>query len=298
MRRFAIVVVTIVVTGGGSVISAGLAQAATFSVACGDVYGPEGLVDAINDANAGSGPNKIVLAEDCTYKLTSIDNGTFANGDNGLPVIASRLTIKGHGSTIKRGSPTPLFRIFDVGGTGNLVLQDLTITGGEAGSGHGGGILNESSGTLALDNTNVSGNVAVATKGTARGGGIFNDSGGTVRLTHSQVSGNTATASTTLAAGAGIFNLGMLTLTDSGVRDNTASAPGHTAQGAGISTDGGPLTIKRSHVTDNTARAPGGAAAGGGIFKAGGIVTLAASVITQNNPDNCSPPGSVPGCHN
>jgi len=37
-------------------------------------------------------------------------------------------------------------------------------------------------------------------------------------------------------------------------------------------------------------------AQGGGIFNSGSTVTLVASLVTQNSPNNCRPPGSVPGC--
>jgi hypothetical protein len=43
-------------------------------------------------------------------------------------------------------------------------------------------------------------------------------------------------------------------------------------------------------VTGNTA------AHGGGIFNNGGTVTLAKTPVTGNTPDNCEPPGTVPGC--
>ncbi|WP_329583100.1 hypothetical protein [Streptomyces sp. NBC_01361] len=38
------------------------------------------------------------------------------------------------------------------------------------------------------------------------------------------------------------------------------------------------------------------ASAGGGINNAGGTVTLDDSTVRNNEPDNCFPPGSVPGC--
>jgi hypothetical protein len=38
------------------------------------------------------------------------------------------------------------------------------------------------------------------------------------------------------------------------------------------------------------------AAHGEGIFNNGGTVTLAKTSITGNTPDNCEPPGTVPGC--
>jgi hypothetical protein len=53
---------------------------------------------------------------------------------------------------------------------------------------------------------------------------------------------------------------------------------------------GGQLTLNHSQVTGNTA------SHGGGIFNNGGTVSLSATSVTGNNPDNCEPPGSIPGC--
>jgi hypothetical protein len=53
---------------------------------------------------------------------------------------------------------------------------------------------------------------------------------------------------------------------------------------------GGQLTLNHSQVTGNTA------SHGGGIFNNGGTVTLSATSVTGNNPDNCEPPDSIPGC--
>jgi hypothetical protein len=53
---------------------------------------------------------------------------------------------------------------------------------------------------------------------------------------------------------------------------------------------GGALTLNHSQVTGNTA------AHGGAIFNNGGTVTRAKTSVTGNTPDNCEPPGTVPGC--
>jgi hypothetical protein len=86
-----------------------------------------------------------------------------------------------------------------------------------------------------------------------------------------------------------------LTLNNSKVNNNTAGG-----DGGGIANDiplpgpmpllGGQLTLNHSQVTGNTA------SHGGGIFNNGGTVTLSATSVIGNNPDNCEPPGSIPGC--
>ncbi|MGH8655680.1 MAG: hypothetical protein ACREYE_27455 [Gammaproteobacteria bacterium] len=84
------------------------------------------------------------------------------NADNGLPVVASQITIQGNGSTIT-GIPSPSFgdfRILAVGAAGNLTLNNCTITRGNAYylPGGGGGIANLG-GTLTLNSSTVSNNI-------------------------------------------------------------------------------------------------------------------------------------------
>lgn len=94
--------------------------------------------------------------------LAAVDN--FAYGPTGLPVIESEITIQGNGSTIQRDSSAPPFRILAVNSSGNLTLQQTTITGGHIPGeavyyihNNGGGIANYS-GMLTLTDSTVSGN--------------------------------------------------------------------------------------------------------------------------------------------
>ena len=95
------------------------------------------LVDAITAANtdtatggcpAGSGADTIVLPAGSTQTLTEVNNDTY--GPTGLPVISGVMTIAGQGSTIVRDSGAPEFRIVAVNGTGELTLQETTVSGG------------------------------------------------------------------------------------------------------------------------------------------------------------------------
>jgi hypothetical protein len=85
------------------------------------------LVDAITAANtdtatggcpAGSGADTIVLPAGSTQTLTAVNNSTY--GPTGLPVI----------SRIVRESAAPEFRVVAVGSTGDLTLQETTVSGG------------------------------------------------------------------------------------------------------------------------------------------------------------------------
>ncbi|MGZ4371096.1 MAG: hypothetical protein ACXVRQ_02725, partial [Gaiellaceae bacterium] len=56
--------------------------------------GQPALVAAVNAANSAGG-GTLNLAPRCHYQLTSADNG-----ENGLPVVTSKITVNGHDATI------------------------------------------------------------------------------------------------------------------------------------------------------------------------------------------------------
>jgi len=129
------------------------AASVSVSVACSS----SSLISAIASANS-SGGGTINLASGCHYALTTPDNG-----ENGLPVVTSRINVNGNGATI---DGTNSVRVLEVDGPGgNLSLKDVTITGGSAAD-FGGGIANID-GAVALNHSQVTGNTAVVA-----GGGI------------------------------------------------------------------------------------------------------------------------------
>ena len=181
---------------GGIALLCALGQAPALAATI-SVVGGCTLVDAITAANkdtaaggcsAGTGADTVDLSNPFVGSippLTTVNNNTY--GATGLPVITSEITIAGNllrGDTIARDSSAPEFRIVAVGATGNLTLQNTTVSGGVARSGfdNGGGILNR--GILAVTYSTVSGNSA------STGGGISNL--GTVTLSNTTVSGNSA----------------------------------------------------------------------------------------------------------
>ncbi|PJJ05196.1 hypothetical protein BX264_5651 [Streptomyces sp. 2333.5] len=192
-------------------VSAPAAHAALpIQVPCGE----SALADAINTANAAGG-GSLTLAALCTYTLTSAHSSGGAGHPAGLPNITTAISMTGFLTQIARAPGAPAFRIFEVdgpsqvpGANGRLSMTTVTVSGGDAGLGVGGGIANLG-GTVTLNSSTVSGSKA------SYGGGLYTD--GSLTLTGSTVTGNTASV-----AGGGIFtNAGTVTLTGSPVVGNT-----------------------------------------------------------------------------
>lgn len=131
------------------------ARADTYTAGCNEGTGDVAdLISAIRNANANPGPDTVVLGTNCLYSLTAVDNWWY--GPNGLPPIASEITLEGKGSTIQR-DPTaqpdrlrffyvgadpvnnPFTRKFTTPGAGTLTLRNLTLQNGRQLGGEGGG---------------------------------------------------------------------------------------------------------------------------------------------------------------
>jgi hypothetical protein len=138
----------------------------------------------------------IDLQANTTYDLAQVDNNWY--GPDGLPAIASIVTINGNGAVIQRdpGAATPNFRLFYVSGglsglaAGSLTLNNVALQGGLAlggsgstfgggGLGAGGAIFNQ--GALVLNGVTLTDNEAeggagnVGSLGIGGGGGIGSD---------------------------------------------------------------------------------------------------------------------------
>jgi hypothetical protein len=264
------------------------AQASTgATVPCsGPGGGPAGLIAAINTANA-SGGAMVNLAAGCTYALTAANNTNPMLGDNGLPVITSRIILNGFRTTIA-GNDTS-FRILMVTGSGNLTLQGLTVTGGHTG-GLGGGIFNLE-GTLTLDHSEVTGNASEGAMMSAGGGIASGTLGtgplGTTTLNFSQVNGNTTSGS----AGGILNHAGTLTLNASQVNGNSAAVGGGgIASGTGGMGGNGSsnLTVSFSQVNGNTSN-------GGPLAGAGGIANGGTAIINASQVNGNTAPGAFGG---
>lgn len=239
--------------------------------------GSGSLRDAINTANAISGPETIDIVVTGTINLNStleIIDDLVINGPG-----ADQLTINGQlGST--PGIDGDGWRVFDIDdltfGTIAVEIRDLTITGGDV-TIDGGGI--RSYEDLTLERVTVEGNY---------GGGVFVNDG---QLT---VKESTFFDNTSGDYGAGVF------LFDGSAEISNSTFSGNitTQDGGGIYNDSpsGTLTVNNSTFSDN------GAVNGGAIY----TTDFATGTTINNNIlansvgaiDDVDGPGAYSGTHN
>ncbi|KOU84343.1 hypothetical protein ABZY83_36595 [Streptomyces virginiae] len=294
-----------------------------------DVFAQGGGIDS---PGSGSVSETEVTANHVVYSGSEAGGGAAGgaiSNDGPLTVTRSRLT--GNTATVTKDTQSTAFaagiisfaettvedtvisrnRAFAPGGIARGAVSNgipvpgrLTVTGGAIsdntsdaphGVAQGGGIANN--GLMTASRVRISGNRAVAKDGTARGGGVRVGPFGTLELTDSHVTGNTADAPNGTAQGGGLDNPdgGTLTASRNKVLRNAVTAKDGTAQGGGLyhaggTTGLGTTTLRENTITHNRA------GDGGGIFKASGVLTLNGDVIRDNQPNNCSPAGTVPGC--
>ncbi len=282
-----------------------------------------GLINAINTANTNNADDVITLSANII--LTAVDNGL-----NGLPVIQTdsghSLTIEGSGYTISRSGAAPDFRILQVGPGANVIINDLTITGGS--NAPGAGINMQTGSNLVLDHVEVSGN-----NSSGRAGGIYNYYA-TLTIQNGSVIGKSG-APNTGCGGGGIFTEGVspgaITILDAStvsynqspdcaggglfvlsnsqliirngsvVSNNLGGDPADYppftdhAGGGGIYGSASPvITISDSTVSNNTAECINNPNCGGGGLKGGSSVTITNSTFS-NNSANCNASTSCGG---
>ncbi len=136
-----------------------------------------------------------------------------------LPAITASMSITGNGVTINQSGA----EIFDIT-AGTVVISGLTMTGGNAESGDGGAVYDDSSSTLTLQNDTFTSNTATY------GGAVFGDllAGALV------ITGSTFTYNTASSGGAVAYQgTGSVTVSNSKFTHNTANdSQGNGAEGA------------------------------------------------------------------
>ncbi len=258
-------------------------SAHTINVAC----STPALIAAIETANSEAtnpGPDTLELAAACTYTLTLLHNT-----GNGLPVIASNITINGNGSTIVRDPSAVRFRIIQVGAAGALTLGELTVSGGYTPDSGGptalpGGAATVE-GTLTLTRVTISGNrTGSGTNFGGFGGGI--SVSGSLVITDSTISGNDAGSGSTAGGYGGgiVLQSGNATIAGSTINGNDAgggAATGEGGNGGGVALFGSSgADISNSTVSGNGAGNPAAGFPGG---LGGGVWVSPSSSLTITN---------------
>ncbi len=249
---------------------------------------PAGAVTVNTEADFrtawAAGTSPIDLGANIILKCTDVGGDGVATTSVAAPIV-----VDGHGFSLTQTCTTGTNNgVLEQDGTGAVVLQNLTITGGNTAQPAGGGGLAATGGAPV---TVTSSTITANTSSNGPGGALAAaGSGGTVMVTDSTISKNegvgggggikadavvTVTGSTVsandakLASGGGIVSFASLTVTDS-----TVSANSSFGSGGGL--DAQNVSVTNSTVTANTTTTNGG-----GIF-ANGPLTLVYATVVQN----------------
>ncbi len=214
-----------------------------------------------------------------TFKITIRGQGEDAAATGDLD-ITDDLTINGTGTTSPRTviNGNRLDRVFDIHGTANVTISHVAIVNGAADT-DGGGIRNQSTGTLTLSSAAIRGNHAGNVVG-GNGGGIVTG-GGTAMLTDVTITAN--------CAGNGARDGSFFGGNGGGIENGWLDAGGVTAT----------LILTNVTITGNRAGdVPGGAGGGGGGIDNNGQATLTNVIISGNRAGHGHFPGFGGGIEN
>jgi fibronectin-binding autotransporter adhesin len=248
------------------------------------------LREAVIAANAASVANTIMLPPGI-YALSRSGANEDASLTGDLDITGT-LVIQGQspGSTIDAKT---LDRALHIIGAYTVTIRQINIVNGNAGSANGGAILNNTGGTLTIEESQINTNKA------ADGGAIYNGTNGKLTISKSGFYSNVATTydggaifnSATLnidatvfsgnnaGEGGGLMNQGanaIATITKSSFAHHIAVANG----GAIENNLGATLTIRNSTISTNRA------SRGGGIYHFSGTTNLNNVTISANHADN------------
>ena len=158
--------------------------------------------------------------------------------------------------------------------TGNMAMSSTGVAGG-------GGVHNFG-GTLTAVRCLISGNNATSIHGNSQGGGLQTTA--IAMLNESNLDSNAATSTAGIAAGGGIVNLGALTATRCHISGNGAISVHGTTQGGGLENHGidAVAVLDESNVTGNMVTSRTSFAGGGGVRNSGRIM-VARSHVNANS---------------
>jgi hypothetical protein len=251
----------------------------------------------LNNADSGDGSLRAAIAaaqsgDTIVFDPTSLAHETITLSSGPLE-LSSDLVIDGPGADLLAVSGNQLSRIFELSGSAQVTLANLTLTEGM--SGQGGAIFIAGNAALTLDGDNLSNNQAVGdSHGKALGGAIYNSAGASLTVGNT-VFVNNQSNGTEESFGGAIANAGTLAIDGAAFTANAAlgCTTNFGSEGGAIGNqDGATASIKRSAFSGNQALGNGaGSAAGGaignedlGVFPfTGRAVTTAVSQCTFEN---------------
>ena len=257
-----------------------------------DVNGNRSLRAAINEANANQGVDIIELAPNVTPYTLSLDERFEDAGFSGDLDIRETLTIRGKGV---KASDTVIDaaqvdRIFHVFPGVELILQNLTIMGGEAYDGAGlliegtrttSGAMAAAGGIVRMLDVNVVNNEAYN-----QGGGIYNL--GIVDARRTSISNNIAGS-----RGGGIFNHGQVDLLNATVSSNFAVSRGggiyNEVQASAVTPINPVVTVAQLNAVNTTIAFNHAESTGGGLYQESSSQARIGNTIIDRNTALASP---------
>jgi hypothetical protein len=266
-----------------ALVAPGLASAAQFNVTTTSDHAPDQTGCTAADCTlrealaAGAAASGVVDAINVPAGHYVLQMGQLTVlGDNIIGAGARTTVIDGNNasrvlttSAPAAGGPAPTAQLLNV-----------TVTGGNAGTGQAGGGVAVPTGVLQVLNSSIVGNTA------GSGGGIAVGGSAALVMIGSTVSGNVANA-LRLTRGGGIANVsdaGTLAIGNSTISNNVARDPAGAAQGGGISMPFGPnLTLLNVTIAENEANE------GGGLFLGPGTTrTINNTLVSLNIGGACA----------
>ncbi len=213
--------------------------------------------------------------------------------------LTTNVTINGNGSTVERDNAAPEFSVFSVSGGANVVMNEVTVTGGNLTANNiGGGIIvqggvfeindsvitgNNGGGILFIYATNSSINNTVISNNTSNpvayyGSGVTMLTGD-LEINNSTITGNNNYA--TSSGGAAIYTSDFAGAVTLGVSNSTISGNTSVVSGGGISSKGYGIGIELNlnNVTLTLNSSQGN---GGGMYNSSTDIAVSQSLLSGN----------------
>jgi RTX calcium-binding nonapeptide repeat (4 copies) len=253
---------------GATLVSGAPAEAADFTVSNLNDSGPGSLRQAILDANAAPGADRVLFQSTLSGQITlGSDLPTIVDATEVLGPGADKLTISGNNS----------FRIFDVYISPSAANTPVTISALKliGGNSLGGSAIANKYANLTVANAVISQNTAEF-----EAGGIWSRRGGGLTVRSSTISGNSAGTGAGISGGSEPIGL---TIEGSTIAGNIAEGSGGGVSFFGPATS--PLNIRSATISGNSA----GTYGGGGLRIVGGSSRTIANAIVADNTAPVAP---------